>query len=252
MKLHHTLLLGTACVCIAAARAAESPLAVSRANLEKWIETRQTLAKTRADWQSDREILDQSIALFERELKTVEDQLGRVSTNNAQIDRERLEAESQKAAANGELQRWREALPELERNLLTLVPALPPPLQDQLKLLLNRIPSGTESKAGAAERMQTVVGILNEIDKFNNALSVFNEKRKDASGTEVAVEVVYIGLGAAYFVNQSNDFAGTGTSSDKGWDWKPAPDLAPAIREIIRIYRNDQPARFVSLPAQIR
>ena len=58
--------------------------------------------------------------------------------------------------------------------------------------------------------MQVLVGVLNELDKFNNAVNIFSEKRKNDQGDEVAVETVYVGLGAAYFVNDADDFAGMG------------------------------------------
>jgi hypothetical protein len=43
-----------------------------------------------------------------------------------------------------------------------------------------------------------------------------------------------------------------GTPGPGGWEWTVKPELAPQIREVIRIYRNERPARFVSLPATIR
>jgi len=104
----------------------------------------------------------------------------------------------------------------------------------------------------AAERLQVLVGILNELDKFNSGISVFNAKRRNDKGDEIAVETVYVGLGAAYFANEAGDFAGRGTSGASGWDWQVRSDLGPSIREVIRIYRNEPPAHFISLPATIR
>jgi hypothetical protein len=102
------------------------------------------------------------------------------------------------------------------------------------------------------ERMQVIVGVLNELDKFNNAVTTFSEKRKNQAGDEVAVETVYVGLGAAYFVNETGDFAGTGAPGPNGWEWTIKPELASSVREVIHIYRNDRPAHFIPLPAVIR
>jgi hypothetical protein len=90
------------------------------------------------------------------------------------------------------------------------------------------------------------------VDKFNNTVAIFSEKRKNARNEEVAVETVYVGLGAAYFVNDAGDFAGMGVVKPGGWEWITRSDLAPAIREVIGIYRNERSARFVSLPAVIQ
>jgi hypothetical protein len=83
-------------------------------------------------------------------------------------------------------------------------------------------------------------------------VNVFSEKRKNDQGGEVSVEVVYVGLGAAYFVNDAGNFAGLGSPGAAGWDWTVRPELADHVREVIRIYRNERPARFVSLPVVIK
>lgn len=232
--------------------AAEGSLGETRTAIEKWVEARQLVSKVRSDWRTDRETLEQSIQLYERELKGIEEQMAKVSTNNTQIDKERAEAESIKLASGAALERAREFGADFQPKVLAMVPKLPPPLQELLKPLLNRLPTDASTRMTAAERMQVLVGILGELDKFNNAVSVFNEKRKDSAGNEVSVETVYVGLGAAYFVNPSNDFAGTGTPGDSGWQWTPRPELAAAVRDVVRIYRNEQPARFIPLPAVVR
>jgi hypothetical protein len=220
--------------------------------LEKWVETRQLISKTRDDWQTDKETIEQTIALYERELKTIDEQMSRVSTNNVQVEKERAEAEELKRASSEALEREREFVSDFEGLLMKQAPRLPAPLQDILKPLLARIPTDPKSRMTAAERLQTVVGILNELDKFNNSVSVFSERRKNAAGEEVAVETLYVGLGAAYFVNEAGDFSGAGTCSATGWEWTPKPALAPSVREAIRIYRNERPAKFIALPATIR
>ncbi len=236
---------------LAATAQAETPLTETRTTLEKWVETRQLTSKARADWQAEKETLEQTVALFSRELKTVAEQMEKVSTNNVQVDKERAEAEALKKSAGESLARAREFAAEIETKLTKLVPQLPVPLQEILKPLLNKLPTTTDTTMSAAERLQTVVGILGEMDKFNNAVSLFSEKRKNPAGEEVAVETVYVGLGAAYFVNESGDFAGTGTPGENGWAWTTKPEIASAVRDVIRVYRNERPARFVALPVAV-
>lgn len=232
---------------------AETPLHETRSTLEKWVETRQLISRTKSDWQSDKEMLQQTADLLERELKMLDEQFGKLGTNHTQVDKERLQAEALLLASNQGLDQARQFAAALEGKIQQLVPRLPAPLQDILKPMLNRIPKDPAStQAPPTERMQVVVGILNELDKFNNAVSVFSEKQKNEKGEEVAVETLYVGLGAAYFVNDSANFAGTGTAGPNGWVWTPQPGIAPAIREAIQIYRNERSARFVALPVTIR
>ena len=248
-----------ACFCLfaallltARASAAEPPVAASRAAVEKWIEARQLVSKVKSDWQTDKETLEQSVLLFERELKSVAEQMSKTDTNNVQVAKERAEAEQLKKVSEESLEKARQFAAGFEGEVKKLVPRLPAPLQEILKPLLNRIPTDPNSRATAAERLQTLVGILNEVDKFNNSVSVFNEKQRNQQGDEVAVETVYVGLGAAYFVNETGDFAGAGSPGASGWEWAAHPELASSVREVLRIYRNERPAKFIPLPVTIR
>lgn len=232
---------------------AETPLNEARSTLGKWVETRQLVSKTRSDWQSDKEMLEQTGKLLERELKLVEEQLGKLDTNSTQVGKERAQAETVLKSSNESLEQAKQFSAGFETKLAKLSPQLPLPLQDILKPLLNKIPGdGSNTKMMVTERIQVTVGILNELDKFNNAVVIFSEKRKNEKGEEVAVETVYVGLGAAYFVNDANNFAGIGTSGTSGWEWTTKSELAPSVREVIKIYRNERPAQFVPLPVVIR
>ena len=251
-----TLTMAASCVfvCWCHVHAAETAnkLSEARGTLEKWVETRQLISKTRADWQTDKETLDQTTRMLERELKGIEEQFGKLTTNNVQAEKERAEAEAMLKASSDTLAPAQQFASEFEGKIRTLLPRLPVPLQDTLKPLLARLPAdGANTKMKPTERVQVLVGILNEMDKFNTAVNVFSEKRKNPSGAEVSVETVYVGLGAAYFVNDAGDFAGVGTPRKDGWDWATKPELAPHVREVIRIYRNERPARFISLPVTL-
>lgn len=242
-----------AAACEVACAHAEARLTETRSTLEKWVETRQLISKTKTEWLSDREFLDQNVQLLDRELKSVEEQMASLGTNNTQVERERSQAEASLKSSNESLEVSRIFAADLEGRIARLVPQLPLPLQDILKPLLARIPSNPDStKMLATERVQVMVGILNELDKFNNAVSIFSDKRKNEKGEELAVETVFVGLGAAYFVNDNGDFGGVGSPGKNGWEWTVRRELASPVREVIRIYRNERPARFISLPVTIQ
>src|SRR6185436_13351341 len=94
-----------------------------------------------------------------------------------------------------------------------LAPQFPTPLQDILKPSLARLPADpANTKMLAAESVQILVGMRSKFDIINNAVNLFNEKRKNPKGDEKAVQTIYVGLGAANLVNEAGDFAGTGVT----------------------------------------
>lgn len=230
-----------------------SALTQARSTLEQWVQTRQLIARARSDWQGDKESLEQTVLLYERELKSIDEQTSKVSTNNAQVAKEMAEALVLQKLSNEALDGARQFAADFEARVQKLVPQMPSPLQDILKPSLARLPADpANTKMLAAERAQVLVGVLNELDKFNNAVNLFNEKRKNPKGEEVAVQTIYVGLGAAYFVNEAGDFAGTGVPGANGWEWAVKPEIAASVKEVVKIYRNEKAARFVTLPAAIR
>ncbi len=233
--------------------AVESPLATARSGVEQWVQTRQLISRTKADWESEKDLLLQTKALYERELAGIAEQRGKVSTNSTQVDRERATAELELKESNATLDHGRATMEALELKIRTLVPRLPSPLQETLKPLLARLPEDAKAtKLGVTERLQTVVSVLNEVDKFNNAVTLASEKRKNPAGDEMAVETVYVGLGAGYFVNQTGEFAGRGQPGLQGWEWTTDPALSTPVREVVRIYRGERTATFVPLPVTLR
>ncbi len=233
--------------------AAESPVAAARDTLAQWVQTRQLISKTRTDWEADREMLGQTKALFERELAAVAEQMGKLSTNSTVADAERRKAEAELAQHGEALEKSKVVVANLEKEVRGILPLLPPPLTATVQPWVNRLPADSaNTKAGPVERFQTVVGLLNEVDKFNNAITVANDKQPNGKGDQVSVDVIYLGLGIAYFVDAAGEVAGMGSPGAGGWQWKLQPELGPKVRDAIAIYRSQKAAEFLGLPAVIQ
>lgn len=233
--------------------AAESKLGELRSTVEQWVQTRQLISKTKADWDTEREVLLQTRALFERELKSVEDQMSRITSTNSVAETERAEAEAELSGLTHGLSRATAMVAELEAEARNLVPLLPPPLMTTVQPILNRFPTNsTTTRASAIDRLQNVVSLLNEIDKFNNAVTVVNEKQPDAKGQLVSVDTLYLGLGAAWYVDASGEVAGVGAPGEGGWRWTLKPEVASRVRDAIAMYHSQKTARFVGLPVAVQ
>lgn len=232
--------------------AAESPLLSARATLEEWVQVRKTLAQTRADWAADKAALEQTAALLERELTGLREQSARVETNQAAVAALRQTLLALQAQYEAGLEAVRARLVELEAGVRRLEPLFPPALKTTVQPLLNRLPSNpAATNVALLPRALALITILNEVDKFHGAYTVAEETRPGPDGRQLAVQVLYAGLAQAWFVNKTGDFAGTGVPTLNGWQWTPRNELAPAITRAIQMYRNEQPAEFVALPAQL-
>ena len=234
--------------------AQQSKFDEARAHIEKWVQTRQLIAKRSADWRVEQENISQSIGLLQREIDLLKGEIDK----SEQVD---TEADAEKKRITLTLEDLKKAnkvvdaaLWGMERQALALMARFPNPLKDRISNVRLRIPLEKEDLRGrsAAERMQNVVAMLNEADRFNSAITLAIEVRKDAGGKDRQVQVLYLGLGQAYYADQGGTFAGTGVAGAEGWDWTVNAELGPTIRKVIDIYENERSAEFVPVPVNIQ
>jgi len=233
--------------------AATTAVNETRAVLHQWIETRQTLARTKADWQVEKQTIEQSIQLHEDELRLLGKQIQEAEQQSSGTGQTRVALEDEQKRLEAAANAVGAAVDQFEDRVVKQMKAFPEPLQRAIAPLARRIPDPDKRKnLSLSERMQNIVGILSEADKFNNTISVSKETRKAADGTEYSVDTLYLGLSQAFFVSQKGQRAGVGYPADGVWQWADKPELAPRIREALDMHSNLKPAAFVGLEAKVR
>lgn len=237
-----------------AATAPPSPAGLdgARSTVSKWIATQQLIFKERKDWQEQKEMLQARIAATEREIAALEAKLDESTRSLSELALQ----QNDRAAAERKLlessQRMTDAVTALEAEVQRLCRALPAPVLEKVAPLRGRIPADPESaRTSIAERLQNVVGILNEMHKANGEISLVTEVRPLSDGKPSEVKTVYIGLGQAYFLSAMGE-AGVGRPAAEGWEWQAANELAPRVNEVIEMLENKAQPGFVPLPVTIR
>ncbi|MCU0788927.1 MAG: DUF3450 domain-containing protein [Verrucomicrobia bacterium] len=224
----------------------------ARVSVEKWVETRQLTSRLQADWRAEREMIEQTLALFEKELAELQEKLAKADTSTSQVGAERAKLEAEKKELEEASARVTDWATRFEERIRKLAIAFPPTLATKLDPLMKRLPADSATtRLGPVERMQNLVGILNEVDKFNGSIVVESELQKRPSGEEIQVKTLYVGLGQAYFVDKTGDFAGVGQPSLKGWEWKEEPGLGGRVLDAIASYEDTRPPGFVELPMTV-
>jgi FtsZ-binding cell division protein ZapB len=224
-----------------------------RAALEKWVETRKVISQEQRDWKLGQEMLNERVDLVQREIDALKAKIGEAQQSISDADKKRAglitENDKLKEAAAG----LAESMVALEIRTRTLLKNLPDPIRERVKPLSQRLPENTgDTKLSFSERFQNIVGILNEVNKFNREITMTSEVRRLPDGSSAEVTALYVGVGQAYYTSADGKHAGTGTSSTNGWVWTPDNRIAPQVAEAIAILKNEQVAAFVQLPVEIR
>ncbi len=230
----------------------------SRKIIEEWVQTRQLISKEHYDWVEQKELIEFRIELFKSEIEDLDDLITEAeeAASEAELKRIELQIQSNSFKAAGSI--VDSVAGDYEIRLSELAKQFPEPLLDKIEPLLSKMPKNPrQTGMSSGERMAIVVGVLNEVHKFNGAISLrttLREMAPDETGEVKTIEVktLYLGLARAFEVDKNSDYAGVGKPSPEGWQWERRDDLASSISDAIAIYEGIKPPdNFVELPIVI-
>lgn len=251
----------------------------TRQSLEKWIEIRRLISEEKKDLALSKEMLNERIQLVRKEIESLRERISNTEDNIAETDQKRAEMIQDNERLKQASRVLAEKLSGFEMRIHALLPKLPNPIRDRIQPLSQRLPKptdwindATEEAAGEvadstssqmdgggdvsqltlSERFQNVVGILNEIDKFNQNLVTASEVHEMPDRSSLEVTAFYVGIGQGYYINPQAAAAGVGTVSGGKWIWMPVPEAATKIEEAVAIFQNEKKASFVRLPVEIK
>jgi FtsZ-binding cell division protein ZapB len=231
---------------------AQTALTETRDVLDRWVETRQIISEEQADWQAERSILGDTVSLLQRELERLEAELEELEATATAADEERSKLAAEKEQLDAATNAVSQNLGALEEQVKRIIALLPEPLIETIKPLIRRLPDDSETtNLSLGERLQNIVGILSQADKFNTTLTETSESREMPNGTVVEVRTLYWGLATAYFVDASGSYAGIGRPGADGWEWTQIDGVGADIRLLIDVYEGLGEIQFVEIPARI-
>jgi FtsZ-binding cell division protein ZapB len=224
-----------------------------RTTIEKWVETKQVISQEKQDWALGREMLNERIELVEREIASLREKIAQAQESISDADKKRVELVDENAKLKVAAETLRGIVTQLEARTVELVKQLPDPIRERIKPLSQRLPEDPDAtELSLAQRFQNVIGILNEVNKFNREITVTSEVRTLADGSVAEVTALYVGLGQAYYTGANGTVAGVGRPGPDGWTWEPANEAAAEVADAVSILKNEMVANFVLLPVSVQ
>lgn len=231
---------------------ASQQLEETRSIVKEWVATEKAISKETIAWKDKEAHLNDLIKLTKIEIKQLEKEIAVVETFTSTADKRRENLLLREKEMKGNSKEIRLFLSGMERKLQLLKPQLPKPLQEELTPFYQQLSLDSQKTSlGIAKRMQTVVGILSAIQKFDKTVTVAEEIKTLSDGSRGAIKTLYLGLAVAYYLS-AND-AGYGYPSKKGWVWESLPKKQNAIEDAIAIAENtSQKIGFIPLPIKVK
>lgn len=225
----------------------------TRSILQRYVEMEGAISKERKDWAEGRgllqarvEVLKSAIEALRREIGNAEESISEADKARDELIRENERLKEASASLDGQIG-------ALETRTKSLLRRLPGPILEVVKPISQRIPPNpNDTKLTLWERFFNVVGVLNEIDGFNQKIHMTTEVRTLSDDVSVEVTAIYVGIGQGYYANAQGTIAGIGSASEEGWTWTEANEAGPAVLRVIAILKGEEIAQFVRLPVKIR
>lgn len=223
----------------------------SRDSLRQWIEVERTLGREWTDWQTEKELLADRIALFREEKARLLEEKAEAEASLKTVSEKRSALLEEQEALRNASRTVASRLDEMEEAVRQLYHRFPDPLKEETARLYDRLPEDPKStRLSIAERVQAVVGILNFADKFNSGIQREVEVR-EIQGAPREVETLYFGLAGAFFSDHNGQHAGYGyPSGTEGWLWEERPELAGEVRRLLEVYQGTRQAAFSIIPVE--
>jgi len=227
--------------------AAGASAALLQEKVREWVRVQKLRGEESADWEEQQRELAALNALRRTEIAQIDELIVAAGARleGATQQREELRAEqAELRVARAELG---QRIGELEAALRVRMASFPPPLQEKIEEIAARLAADGEKERPLQDRYRDVVAVLSAAGEFGRTLSVVGEMR-EIGGERVEVEVLYLGMAGAWYVDRSGKLAGSGRAAPGGWIWTADRSIAGRVRAAIDMHHKKASPGYVRLP----
>ncbi len=231
---------------------AAGSVSTARDIYKEYIELRKLIGEESAAWSSQKITLADMVAVLKSEQDQLTAAIENLKGSATSADQKRAELNAQLETGRATSLAFNDTIAALETEIKALAVRLPEPLSTELRPLFARLPENpANTRLSYSQRLQSVIGILAQTDKFNSDLKYVSAVQT-VGGESIEVQTIYFGLGAAIFSDVTGKFSGHGRPGADGWKWTQASATeAPVIAQAVDIYLSRRAPAFVSIPLQI-
>jgi Protein of unknown function (DUF3450) len=220
--------------------------AVAREKVAKWVETRKLISEESARWEAEKQMLSDLDNLRQREAKQMDEVIDLAKERVTDVEKLTNELSAEEKSRLIWRSSFEKRITALEDALIPQLAFLPPPVAAKVLESITRLEE-RNSREDLQSRFRDVLAILNEVIAFNHQL-YFTPEIRTIDGKEIEVDVLYLGLTQAWYVDRTGEKAGTGRATKEGWTWIPDSAIARQVRRAIDIHTKKEAPAYTRLP----
>ena len=215
----------------------------------EWVATERLISKEESEWDIEKaSLLDLKQALI-AEIGELDGKLRETEEEAVGAAKQRLDLVARKDAAKRATVSLHQGLDRTIAKLDRAFMLLPTPVADRLAPYRKKlIPRKGVPTAPLRQRVDALVSLLQAMQNFHRTVTLERQEFTLDDNQSREFQVMYFGLGTAYFVNESGTVAGFGQPGENGWEWTRSDGLAREISTGVDMLNNRAMPRFLELP----
>lgn len=230
-----------------------------RATIQKWVEVMKSTQTRQQEWKQDKQVLEDSREALKQEIAQLESEIAAAKERIATADAGSAEKLERKATYEEAREAFREGLDAVEQDVTAVIPLLPkelaetPKVEKAIQDHQRYVESDDKEELSLNKRLNTMLTILAEAEKFNQAVQTFSGRSMAVDGERLLLDVVYFGLSLGYAVDEQGTVAFQLIPTALGWTdqrLKPGAETE-AVRQLLDVAHRKGEARLVQVPVRV-
>lgn len=223
--------------------------AAARALIQEWVQTERMITEEREGWVIEREQLNDLIKLYEAEVNLLKAEVEKAGESHQELDKEKAALEADVKLMRADRRKLASKVVELSARMVKISNNFPKPLKDLVAADLDQL-AKVEGESDMRDGVVSLSNVLKQAGRFNRVVTYSEEMQEVEGSGKRQLQVIYIGLGRAYFL--SGKTAGIGTPSGSGWKWTEREDIHKQVSSVIKIFKKTAQPGLVKLPVEVK
>ena len=221
----------------------------THAIIGEWVATERLISEEESEWEIEKSALLDLKQALSTELVELNAKLKKTEEEAVGAAKQREDLTARKDAALQATRSLHQGLDQVVTKLERAFSLLPTPVADRLAPYRKKLtPRKGMPVPPLRQRVDALVSLLQAIQNFHRSVTLERQEFTLDDNKSREFQVMYFGLGTAYFVNESGTVAGYGQPGDKGWQWTRSDSLAREISTGVDMLNNRAMPRFLELP----
>ena len=215
----------------------------------EWVATEKLISEEETEWELEKSsLLDLKQALG-AEISELDGKLKETEEEALGATKQRTDLLARQDAAKQATQSLHQGLDRAVAKVNRAFSLLPTPVADRLAPYRKKLVPGKGMPIPPLrQRVDALVSLLQAMQNFHRSVTLERQEFTLDDNLSREFQVMYFGLGTAYFVNESGTVAGYGQPRESGWQWTRSDGLAREISTGVDMLNNRAMPRFLELP----